>query len=144
MAKIRHIAIKAEDPAKTAKFYVEAFGMKEVGRIDYTSPVGYHLTDGDVALTIFPVGPGKTAGIDHIGFQIDSYEENERRLKTAKAKRRVDPEKGKRYGAGKRIAGPEDKIDGPDGVLIDIALNGWPGTAGNTATATEMKGRGMD
>ena len=32
MAKIRHIAIKAEDQEKTANFYKQGFGLKEVWR----------------------------------------------------------------------------------------------------------------
>ena len=33
MAKIRHIALSTQDPEKTAKFYVDVFGMKQIGRI---------------------------------------------------------------------------------------------------------------
>ena len=32
MARIRHIALTTKDPAKTAHFYKEAFGLKEVRR----------------------------------------------------------------------------------------------------------------
>jgi len=43
MARIRHIALTTKDPEKTAAFYMQAFGMKEVSH----SPNGsLHLTDG--------------------------------------------------------------------------------------------------
>src|SRR5207247_720079 len=32
MAKIKHIALSTQDPEATAKFYVDVFGMKQVGR----------------------------------------------------------------------------------------------------------------
>src|SRR5690349_17917390 len=52
MAKIKHIAISSQDPDKTAKFYVDVFGMKQVGRIDNPNTTGYYLTDGDLNLAI--------------------------------------------------------------------------------------------
>jgi catechol 2,3-dioxygenase-like lactoylglutathione lyase family enzyme len=43
MARIKHIALTTENPAKTAAFYKEAFGLKELRR----SPNGaVFLTDG--------------------------------------------------------------------------------------------------
>src|SRR2546430_4120605 len=34
MPKIKHIAISTQDVEKTAKFYIEVFGMKEIARVD--------------------------------------------------------------------------------------------------------------
>jgi catechol 2,3-dioxygenase-like lactoylglutathione lyase family enzyme len=34
MPKIKHIALSTQDVDATAKFYVEVFGMKEIGKID--------------------------------------------------------------------------------------------------------------
>ena len=33
MAKIKHIALSTQDPDKTARFYIDVFGMKEMGKI---------------------------------------------------------------------------------------------------------------
>ena len=32
MPKIKHIALSTQDVDKTAKFYIDVFGMKEIGR----------------------------------------------------------------------------------------------------------------
>jgi catechol 2,3-dioxygenase-like lactoylglutathione lyase family enzyme len=48
MAKLRHIAIRTEDPEQTAAWYKEAFGLEEVGR----ARNGVYLTDGDVNIAI--------------------------------------------------------------------------------------------
>jgi len=34
MAKIKHIALSTQDVDKTAKFYIDVFGMKEIAKID--------------------------------------------------------------------------------------------------------------
>ena len=34
MAKIKHIALSTQDPDKTARFYIDVFGMKEIGKIN--------------------------------------------------------------------------------------------------------------
>jgi len=38
MAKLRHIAIAAEDPFATAEFYKKAFALEEVGRKEFSNP----------------------------------------------------------------------------------------------------------
>ena len=48
MAKIKHIAISTQDPAKTAQFYKDVFGLKEIAKIDSPGATGFHLTDGDI------------------------------------------------------------------------------------------------
>ena len=42
MPRIKHIAIRTEDPAKTAAFYKDVFGLEEVG----LARAGYYLSDG--------------------------------------------------------------------------------------------------
>jgi catechol 2,3-dioxygenase-like lactoylglutathione lyase family enzyme len=34
MPKLKHVAVTTHDVEETAKFYIEVFGMKEVGKID--------------------------------------------------------------------------------------------------------------
>ena len=67
MAKIRHIAYRAEDTEAMARFFVAAFEME----IAQHRPNGaIDLTDGTVNITILPAnGPGASGniGIDHMG-----------------------------------------------------------------------------
>ena len=51
-AKLRHVAISTEDPAKTAAWYQELFGLAEVGR---THSGGYYLTDGDINFAVLRI-----------------------------------------------------------------------------------------
>jgi catechol 2,3-dioxygenase-like lactoylglutathione lyase family enzyme len=50
MPKIKHIALSTQDPEKTARFYVDVFGMKQIGRVDHPAVSGFFLTDGDLNL----------------------------------------------------------------------------------------------
>ena len=83
MAKIKHIALSTQDVDKTAAFYINVFGMKEIARIDSPNARGYYLSDGDLNLAILNfkndavagVERGKEwSGIHHIGFQVESLE----------------------------------------------------------------------
>ena len=83
MAKIRHIALSTPDPDKTAKFYVDVFGMKQIGRVDNPNVSGYYLTDGDINLAVLNFKNDAVAGaergkdyfgIHHFGFQVESLE----------------------------------------------------------------------
>src|SRR5437762_12750168 len=48
MARIKHIAIRTPDPEKTAAFYKDVFGLKEVGQ----ARAGVYLSDGYINLAI--------------------------------------------------------------------------------------------
>ena len=82
MAKIRHIAIRAEDVEATATFLVEAFGLELVQRRAH-GPID--LSDGDINLTVLPMGVGNAGievrpGVEHIGFSVEDEEATKRRL----------------------------------------------------------------
>src|SRR5881409_1909330 len=111
MPKIKHIALSTQDVEKTAKFYVETFGMKEVGKVDDPGTRGVFLTDGDTNLAILNfksdvaagVERGKGfAGIHHIGFQVESLEAIADTLTAAGAERRHDVEQA--LGVGDALA----------------------------------------
>jgi len=75
MARIKHIAIRTEDVEKTAAFYKDAFGLKQVG----LGQNGIYLTDGHLNIAILKFQPGKNGeplrlGIDHMGFQVDDVD----------------------------------------------------------------------
>ncbi|MEX2223180.1 MAG: VOC family protein [Candidatus Rokuibacteriota bacterium] len=140
MPKIKHIALSTPDPEKTAKFYVDVFGMKQIGRVDHPAVSGFFLTDGDLNLAVLNfkndavagVEKGKDfSGIHHIGFQVDSLEEIALRLAAAGSERRDDVNDALGVGRGeRRYANVEVKYGGPDGVMVDVSETGWVGASG--------------
>ena len=111
MAKIKHIALSTQDPDKTARFYIDVFGMKEIGKINNPNASGYYLSDGDLNLAILKfkndavagVERGKDfSGIHHIGFQVASLEDITERLAAAGAPRRDDVNEALGVGQGDR------------------------------------------
>jgi glyoxylase I family protein len=140
MAKIKHIALSTQDVDKTAKFYIEVFGMKEIAKVDSPGAKGYYLSDGDINLAILNfkndavagVERGKDwSGIHHIGFQVDSLEAIAEKLSEAGSEPRHDVNQALGVGAGRRHGGNvEVKYSGPDGVMVDVSETGWVGTSG--------------
>ena len=65
MPKLRHIAITTPDVEKTAKFYIEVFGMKEVGKINDPGTTGCFLTDGELNLAILKFKNGAIGSLDY-------------------------------------------------------------------------------
>jgi catechol 2,3-dioxygenase-like lactoylglutathione lyase family enzyme len=148
MAKIKHIALSTQDPEKTAKFYVDVFGLKQIGRVDHPAVSGFFLTDGDLNVAVLNfkndavagVERGKDfSGIHHIGFQVDSLEEIALRLAAAGSARRDDVNDALGLGRGevrhanrdgRRYGNVEVKYSGPDGVMVDVSETGWVGSSG--------------
>ena len=119
MARIKHIAIKAEDQEKTADFYKQTFGMTEAwrgpARADGRRAI--YLSDGYINLAILPAR-GEREGIDHFGFQVEDMENT---LRFAAASGAV----------GEAAAKPRDGrfaemgIHDPAGTLVDVSVHGW-------------------
>jgi len=143
MAKIKHIALSTQDVDKTAKFYIDVFGLKEIARIDSPGARGYYLSDGDLNLAILNfkndavagVERGKDwSGIHHIGFQVESLEAIAERLAAAGSEPRHDINEALRISYGRESHGNvEVKYVGPDGVTVDVSETGWVGTTGFNA-----------
>ena len=140
MPKIKHIAISTQDPDATAKFYIDVFGMKEIGKIDSQGARGYYLSDGDINLAILNFKTDAAAGVErgtgwsglhHIGFQVESLEAITERLAAANAPARDDINQALALGGGhgeRRYANVEVKYTAPDGVTVDVSETGWVGT----------------
>ncbi len=138
MPKIKHIAISSQDVDKTAKFYIEVFGMKEVGKVESMGARGYYLTDGDINLAILNFKNDAVAGVErgtewsgihHIGFQVENLEAIADKLKEAGAPRRDDINEALGVGHGPRHGGNvEVKYTAPDTVTVDVSESGWVGT----------------
>lgn len=131
MAKLRHLAIATDDPDATAKFYKEAFDLREVGPIDGDLARGYFLTDGTVTFAIlkFKTAQGDKGpdyqGLHHIGFVVEDLDETGERLEQLGAAcfmpKPENPKPGNFF---------EVKHSGPGNVVIDISDHAWPGGMG--------------
>jgi len=140
MPKIKHIALSTQDVDKTAKFYIDVFGMKEIARIDSPGARGYYLSDGDLNLAILNFKNDAVAGVErgkgwsgihHIGFQVESLEAIAERLAAAGSTPRDDVNAALGVGHGMdRHGNVEVKYNGPDGVMVDVSESGWVGTSG--------------
>jgi catechol 2,3-dioxygenase-like lactoylglutathione lyase family enzyme len=130
MAKLRHIAINCDDLETSAKFYSEAFELKEVGRAGDISSMGaIYLTDGTVNVALIKISDpdypnAKPDGLNHIGFVVPDVDTAVARVSALGAIAVVDPEA---EGAG---ATWEMKMKTPDGVGFDLTAHGWPGISG--------------
>lgn len=122
MAKIRHLAIRTEDPERLAAFYKEVFDLKEVHRGSHPGhPAGktVHLTDGYFELAILDNRAQQSPnGLYHFGIQIDNLDETLDRV------RRRNPDRPVR----KRPDGTpfaEMRVSDPEGNLIDLSVHGF-------------------
>jgi len=52
MPKIKHIAIATQDIDKTASFYKDVFGLREIAKLESANANGYFLSDGNVNMAI--------------------------------------------------------------------------------------------
>ncbi len=145
MAKIKHIAISTQDVEATARFYIDVFGLTEVGKVDSPGASGYYLSDGDLNLAILNFKNDTVAGaergrgfsgIHHIGFQVESLADIAERLSSAGSAPRDDVNAALGVGQGHRPGGNvEVKYSGPDGVMVDVSETGWVGTTPLPQTA---------
>ncbi len=132
MPRIRHIALTTKDPDKTAAFYKQAFGMREIRR----NPRGaVFLTDGYINLAILNWKTEKDAdvgahgpnfsGIHHFGFEVEDLDEAAGRLEAVKGRQLTEKEHVDPAMAAHDTRNFEMKWAGPDGVVIDISHTGW-------------------
>ena len=139
MPQIKHIAIATQDAEKTAKFYTEVFGLREIAKLDSENAKGYFLSDGNINMAILDFQNDAVAGergkdwsgIHHIGFEVESLEEIEQRLLQANSMPMDEVNQALQAGmAGPRHANVETKYEGPNGEMIDVSQTGWVGTRG--------------
>ena len=140
MAQIKHIAIATQDADKTATFYKDVFGLREIAKLDNPGAKGYYLSDGNINVAILDFQKDAVAGaeygmtysgIHHIGFEVESLEEIAAKMKAADAAPRDDINQALGVGMpGARHTNVEVKYGGPDGVIVDVSETGWVGTRG--------------
>jgi len=140
MAKLRHIAIAAEDPYATAEFYKQAFDFVEVRRTEPAGPgksYGVFLSDGTLNMAILKfktdqLGKGMDfRGIHHFGVLVEDVDAFSKKLESLGAEHYIDQGQG-----GHQAGYFEKKFFGPEGILFDIAEHGW---AGAEALPTPVK-----
>ena len=140
MPQIKHIAIATQDPDKTAKFYIDVFGMREIAKLDSPNAKGYYLSDGNINLAILDFQNDQVAGaeygqnyngIHHIGFEVENLEEVEKKLAEAGSAPRDDINQALGIAMpGAVHANVETKYTGPNGEIVDVSGTGWVGTRG--------------
>jgi catechol 2,3-dioxygenase-like lactoylglutathione lyase family enzyme len=118
MAKIRHLAIKTENPGKLAAFYKEVFGLEELHRPrGDDGPV--YLTDGYFNLAILPNTDQQARnGLYHFGFHVDSADEVIDKIRKMEVS---NPPKSRPK--GRPYA--EMRASDPDGNFFDISEHGF-------------------
>jgi catechol 2,3-dioxygenase-like lactoylglutathione lyase family enzyme len=138
MPKLKHIAITTHDVDKTARFYIDVFGMVEIARIDDPGTTGCFLSDGDLNLAVLHFKNDQAAGVErgrgftgihHVGFEVEDLAAIGEKLLAAGAVRRTDVEQALGVAPGERKHNVEVKYTGPDGVMIDVSETGWVGTS---------------
>ena len=133
MPRIKHIAIRTPDPEKTAQFYINVFGLEEVGK----AGSGLYLSDGYINLAILKSieeGSGESvrdvggyAGIDHLGFMVEDMDEVQAKLE-AEGARAMNVRINVGGNAAPGHSYYEEKYRGPDEQVIDVSGSGWIGT----------------
>ena len=122
MPKIKHIAISTQNVDETARFYIDVFGLKEVGKVDSPGASGYYLSDGNLNLAILNFKNDAVAGaergkqwsgIHHIGFQVENLEQIAQKLDAAGSSPRDDVNQALGVGQGQRHG--QVRRDGRDG-----------------------------
>jgi hypothetical protein len=118
MAKIRHIAIRAEDTASLARFYQSAFDLKEVGRGNIRNGVqAVYLSDGYINIAILPARNGQRQGLDHFGFEVENVDAAaDPAIKAGASKPQESPKDG-------RFA--EFFLYDLVGTRVDLSEHGW-------------------
>ena len=131
MARIRHIAITAEDPFVTAELFKKAFGLEELERGDSELAREVYLTDGYINVAIvcwkrtketpnpYPQG----YGLDHFGLQVEDLDGAEARAKQAGATPQPPPPVDLSK-LGDRIFFEKKYLLA--GVRFDLSGQGWP------------------
>ena len=124
MARLKHIAIRTRDVAKTAAFYKEAFDLQEVGK----GRSGVYLSDGHINMAILKLRtPTSPAGVDHFCFQVDNLEKAVERVSDLGGGQLTDMARINPTDPSHPQSYFEVKVTGPDEQEIDVSDTGWVG-----------------
>lgn len=129
--RIRHFALSVPDPWAAAEFYADTFGLEILGETDSKLAEGVFLTDGVVNLALLKFkddwaaqGTGKDfVGLHHVGFWVDHQIEAGEIAKANGATWIMGDPTNK--------GGYEVKYNDLNGIIFDIAEEGWGGARKN-------------
>jgi methylmalonyl-CoA/ethylmalonyl-CoA epimerase len=137
--RIRHFALSVPDPWLAAEFYRQTFGLEVLGETDSKIAEGVFLTDGVVNFALLKFksdemsqGTGKDfVGLHHMGFWVDDQ--------------RATADVAQAHGATWVMGDPaqskggfEVKYADPNGIVFDIAEEGWGGAQKNPGAADNV------
>ena len=114
--KIRHIAVRTQEPEKVSSFLQNVFGMEVANK----TPRGtIFMTDGYLTLALLAPREGYSNGMDHYGFLVEN-------LDAVRALTKVEP--AEVYQEGSRSPGQhsEHVVHDPEGNRIDAVEEMWP------------------
>ena len=128
MAQIKHIAIRTRDVDQTAAFYIDAFGLTQVGM----GKNGVYLTDGHLNIAILKYqqsedGEPLRLGVDHVGFQVEDLDSALGRIESLRGVTLSERTEVSPKDTAERQSYYEIKCIGPDEQVIDISTVGWVG-----------------
>lgn len=154
MGLIRHMATWTKNNRRLARFYYFVFGMEEVWNEVQNSPYSFYIGDGYFQLNCLLMRYGAKdpldakfvdgkeilpdVGFDHIGFQVKSIKEAEKRFAEVKPpiKLELSPKDG-RY--------EESRFTDPDGNRFELAEGEWdPGKRHDGMSAVRYVGINSD
>ena len=125
MPRLNHFSIVSEDPQNLLDFYRRWFGFEEIAG----APGGsVYMTDGYFNVGLLKQGSDlaegtRDSGLRHIGFQIESIDEIDKRLRAFNPSARVQELPKGGYA--------EYRVVDPEGLTIDLSEEGW-GAKGET------------
>jgi glyoxylase I family protein len=134
---LRHVAIAAQDPDTSVKFFTDVLGWSVAGKIDSRNAQGYYVTDGQINIALlkfknrpaagmeFPEG---YAGLHHLGFQCDDIEQIVETFEASGFAPRHDVNIAQGLGKNPEKDNAEYKMRGPENVMVDVSERGWVGT----------------
>ncbi len=80
MPKLKHVAIVSSNPPRIAEFYQQLFGMRGNPRSGRGGDDAASTADGYVWLAVNTRPPGRQAGLDHFGFEVEDLDLIQARL----------------------------------------------------------------
>src|SRR5437762_13494157 len=107
-AQIKHMAIVSSNVNHEGDFYRDLFGMKRSGLARAGGAVV--VRDGYIGLNLNPRAPGRQAGFDHFGFEVQDVELVFSRLKENYPKVQVINRYGNGYFAGYSTHDPSGHV----------------------------------
>ena len=117
MPRLNHFSIVCEDPERLSQWYSRWFKFDELNRAEDS----IFITDGYFSVGLLKEGSasaeGRDLGLRNVGFQIESIDEIEKRL------REFDP--SVRIQEQPRGGFAEYRLVDPEGLTIDLSEEGW-------------------